>query len=72
MCRESNFQFRVKSPTYEKYVPQQITTVFSSISYYIPCPIAHYGRQSSVSIFQKFFTSIEKIFVLEGRMNTRL
>ena len=35
------------------------------------CEIAHYG-ESSISIFNKFCASIEKIFILEGRLGTRI
>ena len=35
------------------------------------CETAHYGK-SSISIFQQLFASIDKIFVLGGRLGTRL
>ena len=35
------------------------------------CEIAHYG-QSLTSVFQGFFASINKTFILAGRMDTRL
>ena len=35
------------------------------------CKIASYGK-SLVTIFQEIFTSIEKIFILGGRLSTRL
>ena len=33
--------------------------------------IAHYGK-SLISVFQQFFTIIGKIFILAGRLGTRL
>ena len=35
------------------------------------CETAHYGK-SSISIFQQLFASIDKIFILGGRLGTRL
>ena len=35
------------------------------------CKIGHYGK-SSISISQEFFASIEKFFILGGRLSTRL
>ena len=35
------------------------------------CEIAHCGK-SSISIFEQFFTCIDKIFILGGRLGTRL
>ena len=34
-------------------------------------PIAHYGK-SLISVFQHFFGSIDKMFILAGRLGTRL
>ena len=33
--------------------------------------IAHYG-ESSISIFQEFFASIDETFILRGRKSTRM
>ena len=35
------------------------------------CEIVHYGK-SLISVFQQFFTIIDKIFILAGRLGTRL
>ena len=35
------------------------------------CEIASYGK-SLISIVQQFFASIDKIFILEGSLGTRL
>ena len=37
----------------------------------VSCEIAPYGK-SSISIFEEFLASIEKNFVLEGRLGTSL
>ena len=37
----------------------------------LECEIAHYGK-SLVSVFQEFFASINKIFILAGGLRTRL
>ena len=37
---------------------------------YFFCEIAPYGK-SSISIFQEFFTSIEKILILGARLSAR-
>ena len=33
--------------------------------------MAHYGK-SLISVFQEFFTSLNKIFILAGRLGTRI
>ena len=35
------------------------------------CEIAHYGK-SLISVFQEFFASINKSFILSGTLNTKL
>ena len=35
------------------------------------CETARYGK-GSISIFQQFFASIDKVFILGGRLGTRL
>ena len=35
------------------------------------CEIGHYGK-SSISIFQEFFASMKKVFILVGRLSTSL
>ena len=35
------------------------------------CEIVHYGKSLN-SIFQEFFASIDKIWILGGRLSTRL
>ena len=35
------------------------------------CEIANYEK-SLISVFEEFFASINKIFILEGRLDTRL
>ena len=35
------------------------------------CEMLHYGK-NSIAIFQEFFASIEKKFILGGRLTTRL
>ena len=50
-------------------VPTIIHKIFETNSF--SCEIAPYGK-SSISIFQKFLATIEKIFTLQGRLGTRL
>ena len=38
---------------------------------YFLCELAPYGK-ISISIFQEYFASIDKIFILGGRLSTRL
>ena len=45
-------------------VPATIHRIFS-------CKTEHYGK-SSISIFQQFFASIDTIFILGGKLGTRL
>ena len=37
----------------------------------ISCEIAHYGK-SLISVFQRFFASMNKILILMGKLDTRL
>ena len=38
---------------------------------YFLCKTAHYGK-NSISFFQQFFANVDKIFILRGRLGTRL
>ena len=51
-----------------KYI-QSFTKYFRLIL--VLCEIAHYGK-SLISVFQRFFATINKIFILAGRLSTRL
>ena len=46
-------------------------TIIHKISETTLCELAQYGK-SLISIFQEFFASINKIFILAGRLGTRL
>ena len=68
----------VKKPL-KNQVWRSLVGVVSRVSY-IPniwdklkflCEIVHYGK-NSISIFEEFFASIDKIFILAGRLDTRL
>ena len=47
-----------------------VNKIFETNSSFL-CEIGHYGK-SSISVFQKTFAGIEKIFILGGRLGTKL
>ena len=53
----------------KKTFPQPFTKHLSLTL--VPCEIAHYGK-NLISVFQELFASIDKIFILAGRLGTRL
>ena len=52
-----------------EFSPAIIHKIFETNSF--SCKTAHYGK-SLISVFQKFFASVNKIFLLAGRLSTRL
>ena len=53
-----------------KYFLRQLFTKYLRLTLVL-CEIAHYGKILS-SVFQGFFASINKRFILAGRLDTRL
>ena len=52
---------------------KDLTTTMDKIfdKLWFSCEIVHYGKSLN-SIFQEFFASIDKIWILGGRISTRL
>ena len=57
------------APFYGVWVLQSLTG-YLRLALFL-CEIAHY-RKSLISVFQEFFASINKVFILAGRLGTRL
>ena len=53
--------------TTNEMFPEELFTKYLRL---FPCKAAHYGK-TLISVFQDIFASMNKIFILEGRLGTR-
>ena len=55
-----------------KDLPTTMDKIFDKLDkFWFSCELVHYGKSLN-SIFHEFFASIDKIWILGGRMSTRL
>ena len=65
------YEMLCNSELFEKNIDVLDFVILQPFTKYFPCEIAHY-QKSLISVFQQFFASINKIFILAERLGTRL